>query len=73
MQPMYDGPGRKLPSLHMHRSVQVDNVQHHGNSEGQEQLLFQKNGIAIAIAAQWSATSQSWIEVGQVMGSSDSY
>lgn len=46
-----------------------DNVQHHGTSEGQVQL-FQKNGIAIA--AQWSAASRSWIEVGQVMGSNDS-
>ena len=37
-----------------------------GKSEGQVQL-FQKDGIAIA--AQWSAASQTWIEVGQVMGS----
>jgi phospholipase A-2-activating protein len=36
-----------------------------GKSEGQVQL-FQKDGTAIA--AQWSADSQTWIEVGQVMG-----
>lgn len=39
-----------------------------GTSEGQVQL-FNKGGVAIA--AQWSSTSQTWIEVGQVMGSSD--
>jgi phospholipase A-2-activating protein len=44
------------------------NLQKQGTSEGQVQL-FQKAGIAIA--AQWSAASQTWIEVGQVMGSSD--
>lgn len=38
-----------------------------GRSEGQVQL-FQKNGTAIA--AQWSATSQTWIEVGEVTGRS---
>lgn len=36
-----------------------------GKSEGQVQL-FQKGGVAIA--AQWSMASQTWIEVGQVMG-----
>ena len=41
--------------------------QHRGTSEGQVQL-FNKGGIAIA--AQWSMASQTWIEVGQVMGSS---
>ena len=40
-----------------------------GTSEGQVQL-FQKQGVAIA--AQWSMASQTWIEVGQVMGSSSS-
>ncbi len=44
------------------------NGQKRGTSEGQVQL-FQKNGTAIA--AQWSMSSQTWIEVGQVMGSSD--
>jgi phospholipase A-2-activating protein len=43
-----------------------DNLALTGKSEGQVQL-FQKDGIAIA--AQWSAASQTWIEVGQVMGS----
>jgi phospholipase A-2-activating protein len=42
-----------------------DNLRKQGSSEGQVQL-FQKDGIAIA--AQWSAVSQTWIEVGQVMG-----
>lgn len=36
-----------------------------GKSDGQVQL-FQKNGIAIA--AQWSAASVTWIEVGEVTG-----
>ena len=36
-----------------------------GRSEGQVQL-FQKDGKAIA--AQWSASSQTWIEVGEVTG-----
>jgi len=36
-----------------------------GKSEGQVQL-FQKEGVAIA--AQWSAVSQTWIEVGEVVG-----
>lgn len=36
-----------------------------GKSDGQVQL-FQKNHIAIA--AQWNMISQTWIEVGQVMG-----
>ena len=39
-----------------------------GTSEGQVQV-FNKGGIAIA--AQWSATSRTWVEVGQVMGSND--
>ena len=39
-----------------------------GRSEGQVQI-FNKDGIAIA--AQWSAASKTWIEVGQVMGSKD--
>jgi len=42
------------------------NLQVRGNSEGQVHV-FNKGGVAIA--AQWSAASQSWIEVGQVMGS----
>lgn len=41
-------------------------AQHRGTSEGQVQV-FQKNGIAIA--AQWSMASSTWIEVGQVVGS----
>ncbi|GKY98461.1 hypothetical protein MPSEU_000803400 [Mayamaea pseudoterrestris] len=41
------------------------NLRLRGSSEGQVQL-FQRDGIAIA--AQWSAASQTWIEVGQVMG-----
>jgi phospholipase A-2-activating protein len=44
------------------------NLQKRGTSEGQVQL-FNKGGIAIA--AQWSMASQTWIEVGQVMGSAD--
>lgn len=39
-----------------------------GKSEGQVQL-FNKDGVAIA--AQWSVASLTWIEVGQVMGSAD--
>lgn len=42
-----------------------DNALNRGKSEGQVQV-FNKDGIAIA--AQWSAASQTWIEVGQVMG-----
>lgn len=45
-----------------------DNTRKQGTSEGQVQL-FQKDGIAIA--AQWSIASASWIEVGQVTGSRD--
>lgn len=44
------------------------NALQQGKSEGQVSL-FQKDGIAIA--AQWSMASQTWIEVGQVMGSSE--
>lgn len=44
------------------------NLQKRGTSEGQVQL-FSKNNTAIA--AQWSMSSQTWIEVGQVMGSAD--
>lgn len=44
------------------------NLQKRGTSEGQVQI-FNKNGTAIA--AQWSMASQTWIEVGQVMGSAD--
>lgn len=51
----------KLPLWENHLSVR-------GHSEGQVQL-FQKSGIAIA--AQWSAASATWIEVGQVMGSNN--
>lgn len=40
-------------------------LQTRGNSEGQIQL-FQRNGAATA--AQWSAVSGTWIEVGQVLG-----
>lgn len=43
-------------------------LQKQGTSEGQVQL-FNKSGVAIA--AQWSMSSQTWIEVGQVMGSAD--
>ncbi len=39
-----------------------------GTSEGQVQV-FNKGGVAVA--AQWSAVSRTWVEVGQVMGSSD--
>eukprot|EP00980_Cylindrotheca_fusiformis_P004005 scaffold880_cov132-Cylindrotheca_fusiformis.AAC.1 len=42
------------------------NSQVRGNSEGQVHV-FNKGGVAIA--AQWSMASQTWIEVGQVMGS----
>jgi phospholipase A-2-activating protein len=42
--------------------------QKRGTSEGQVQL-FNKNSVAIA--AQWSMASQTWIEVGQVLGSND--
>ena len=44
------------------------NLEQRGTSEGQVQL-FQKNGVAIA--AQWSAASQTWIEVGEVTGQAD--
>jgi phospholipase A-2-activating protein len=44
------------------------NAQKRGTSEGQVHL-FQKNGIAIA--AQWSSASQTWIEVGEVTGQAD--
>jgi phospholipase A-2-activating protein len=50
----------KLPLWEQH-------AQHRGTSEGQVQL-FNKGGIAIA--AQWSMASQTWIKVGQLMGSS---
>lgn len=49
----------KLP--HWYNQMQIK-----GSSEGQVHL-FQKDGVAIA--AQWSAMSQTWIEVGQVTGS----
>jgi len=52
----------KLPKWEEQRQQMI------GRSEGQVQL-FQKNGVAIA--AQWSAASRTWIEVGQVMGSKD--
>jgi phospholipase A-2-activating protein len=39
-----------------------------GTSEGQVHLFRKDN---VAIAAQWSMVSQTWIEVGQVMGSTD--
>jgi len=42
------------------------NLQTRGTSEGQVHV-FNKGGVAIA--AQWSEASQTWIEVGQVMGS----
>jgi phospholipase A-2-activating protein len=43
-------------------------VAHHGSSEGQVQV-FNKDGKAIA--AQWSAVSGTWIEVGEVTGSNE--
>ncbi|KAL3783969.1 hypothetical protein HJC23_013349 [Cyclotella cryptica] len=50
----------KLPKWEMNALTQ-------GRSEGQVQV-FQKEGKAIA--AQWSAASRTWIEVGEVTGSS---
>lgn len=44
------------------------NYEKRGRSEG-DVRVFQKNGVAIA--AQWSAASQTWIEVGQVTGSNE--
>jgi|AntRauTorckE5430_2_1112549.scaffolds.fasta_scaffold01742_4 phospholipase A-2-activating protein len=44
------------------------NSVHLGKSEGQVQV-FNKNGTAIA--AQWSAASATWIEVGEVTGSNE--
>jgi len=44
------------------------NTTHAGKSEGQVQV-FNKNGKAIA--AQWSAVSGTWIEVGEVTGSNE--
>lgn len=44
------------------------NTSRPGTSEGQVHI-FNKGGIAIA--AQWSAASRTWIEVGQVTGSND--
>ena len=46
-----------------------DRLQHRGKSEGFVQV-FQRDGVAIA--AQWSMDSQTWLEVGQVTGSRDS-
>jgi len=46
-----------------------DQTNHSGKSEGQVQVFSKGNK---AIAAQWSATSQTWIEVGEVTGSNDS-
>ena len=64
LQKQQKGPSQedvaKLPKWEM-------NALQQGKSEGQVQM-FQKDGIAIA--AQWSAASQTWIEVGQVMGTS---
>eukprot|EP00592_Proboscia_alata_P003778 CAMPEP_0194365742 /NCGR_PEP_ID=MMETSP0174-20130528/13772_1 /TAXON_ID=216777 /ORGANISM="Proboscia alata, Strain PI-D3" /LENGTH=868 /DNA_ID=CAMNT_0039140575 /DNA_START=60 /DNA_END=2666 /DNA_ORIENTATION=- len=51
----------KLPRWDM-RAVQT------GRSDGQVQV-FQRDGKAIA--AQWSATSSTWIEVGEVTGSNE--
>lgn len=45
-----------------------NNLQTRGTSEGQVHV-FNKGGVAIA--AQWSMASQTWIEVGQVMGSNE--
>jgi phospholipase A-2-activating protein len=42
-----------------------DRARHVGKSEGQVQLFRKEGG---AIAAQWSAVSGTWIEVGQVLG-----
>mmetsp|Transcript_4966 Transcript_4966/g.6739 ORF Transcript_4966/g.6739 Transcript_4966/m.6739 type:complete len:810 (-) Transcript_4966:216-2645(-) len=42
-----------------------------GKSEGQVQM-FQKDGGAKAIAAQWSQASSTWIEVGEVLSTRDS-
>lgn len=44
------------------------NLAHAGKSEGQVQV-FNKNGKAIA--AQWSVSSGTWIEVGEVTGSNE--
>ena len=44
------------------------NSQKRGTSEGQVQL-FNKGGKAVA--AQWSVASQTWIEVGEVVGSNE--
>jgi phospholipase A-2-activating protein len=41
---------------------------HRGRKEGMVQM-FRKNGVAIA--AQWSAASGTWIEVGEVTGTSN--
>jgi phospholipase A-2-activating protein len=64
LQKTQKGPSQeevsKLPKWEM-------NALQQGKSEGQVQL-FQKDGVAIA--AQWSAASGTWIEVGQVMGTS---
>jgi len=45
-----------------------ENASHLGKSDGQVQV-FQKNGKAIA--AQWSVSSGTWIEVGEVTGRND--
>jgi len=44
------------------------NYQIVGKSEGQVHM-FQKNNGKTAIAAQWSASSRTWVEVGEVTGS----
>mmetsp|Transcript_149 Transcript_149/g.211 ORF Transcript_149/g.211 Transcript_149/m.211 type:complete len:850 (-) Transcript_149:52-2601(-) len=51
----------KLPKWEMNALTQ-------GRSEGQVQV-FQKDGKAIA--AQWSASSRTWIEVGEVTGTNE--
>jgi len=45
-----------------------EQANHVGRSDGQVQV-FSKSGKAIA--AQWSAVSRTWIEVGEVMGKND--
>jgi phospholipase A-2-activating protein len=66
LQKQSSGPSNeevaKLPKWEEQREQMI------GRSEGQVQL-FQKDGVAIA--AQWSMASRTWIEVGQVMGSKD--
>eukprot|EP01041_Mallomonas_annulata_P006848 gene6848-13870_t len=57
-----------MDSSEIARSPKWDDRAHYtGRSDG-EHKIFNRNGAGIA--AQWSATSGSWIEIGEIVGSS---